>query len=397
MIDDGHRPWLPLAGAMTPHLDDLQDTLKDGLALENGPESTALCRFRRLARREIGTDDYVIELAHTFGCMIAHSVITEDSPSPWADRAATVLGDQSPALHHALSPLLFENSRFQPRFDALEDVVRDEIAHLDVDLDQLPYLYEAIVSASSANARRSGGVYYTPLALVSFIVRSVDELLIDEFGLPAGLADEGGRKGPFLRFLDPAMGTGLFLFEIVDRIAERLGDLWRDEGLDEADIARRWTDYVQTSLAGRLQGYDICLAPIILAHLELARRLRARGCHTSGPVGFHWANPLDAEFGPDLFAPHRHTVIVGNPPYRSVSSHQNSWLDGLLDDYRQTPTGPMEERGNRNQLQDDYVKFLRLADHGVGSAGIVAMVTNSSFYEGPWFRAMRYQLMKSSD
>ena len=40
----------------------------------------------------------------------------------------------------------------------------------------------------NAVLRKSRGVYYTPQPVVSFIVRSVDEVLKRDFNLPLGLA-----------------------------------------------------------------------------------------------------------------------------------------------------------------------------------------------------------------
>lgn len=88
-------------------------------------------------------------------------------------------------------------------------------------------------------------------------------------------------------------------------------------------------------------------------------------------------------------------MIIGNPPYKSVSLNRGEWIKNLVGDYLLLPEGPMEERGNRNQLQDDYVKFYRLAHKLTQRAGVVGFITNSSYLGGPWFRGMRYQLLQT--
>ena len=78
------------------------------------------------------------------------------------------------------------------------------------------------------------GVFYTPKPVVSYIVRSVDELLRTEFGLEDGLADtatwgdmvqrmdgleipEGASADQgFVQILDPATGTGTLLIGVHD-------------------------------------------------------------------------------------------------------------------------------------------------------------------------------------
>jgi predicted helicase len=42
--------------------------------------------------------------------------------------------------------------------------------------------------------RKSRGVWYTPEPVVNFIVRAVDDILKDEFGLKDGLADTSKTK-----------------------------------------------------------------------------------------------------------------------------------------------------------------------------------------------------------
>ena len=103
----------------------------------------------------------------------------------------------------------------------------------------------------------------------------------------------------------------------------------------------------------------------------------------------------EAEAVDEIKRKQRFTVVIGNPPYKSVSLNRGAWIRKLVDDYLQLPNGPMQERGNRNQLQDDYVKFYRLAHKLTRTIGIVGLITNSSYLRGPWFRGMRYQLLRT--
>ena len=51
------------------------------------------------------------------------------------------------------------------------------------------YFYERFLAAYNRHAKRARGVFYTPHELVSFIIHRTDQMLCDEFSLPAGLAD----------------------------------------------------------------------------------------------------------------------------------------------------------------------------------------------------------------
>src|SRR5699024_10533574 len=55
--------------------------------------------------------------------------------------------------------------------------------------DPFLHFYETFLSAYTPDKRKSRGVWYTPEAVVNFIVRAVDEVLQTEFGLADGLAD----------------------------------------------------------------------------------------------------------------------------------------------------------------------------------------------------------------
>lgn len=392
----GHRPWLSLASALSPHVDELQRALERGLLRQRAPERRSFALLDAWAHRELTEPQWSREVARAIVVLYIHSAFTGKP----IHRSGHTLEDQSPTLWAGLAPLLVEDGAAGSILDGIAPLIEVTRQKDPLAIEGLPYLCEALTSAQDADERRARGVFYTPQELVAFIVASVDQVLIEAFELPEGLADTSdvcGEGQPFLRFLDPAMGTGLFLLEIVESTLGRMETEARKEGLDGDALAKALATYVQTSLAPRISGYEFSLAPIVFAHLELGHRLEKKGCTAIGPVDFRWANPLDAHYGPMLMAPGSQRVIVGNPPYRSASSHANDWLDGLLNHYRQTPSGPMQERGNRNQLQDDYVKFLRVSEHAIAGLGIVAMVTNSSFYEGPWFRAMRYQLMESVD
>ena len=112
-------------------------------------------------------------------------------------------------------------------------------------------------------------------------------------------------------------------------------------------------------------------------------------------LGFLPALAHEAEAVNEIKRKRRFTVVIGNPPYKSISLNRGGWIRKLVDDYLQLPKGRMEERGNRNQLQDDYVKFYRLAHKLTRTMGVVGLITNSSYLRGPWFRGVRYQLLRT--
>ena len=70
----------------------------------------------------------------------------------------------------------------------MEAVVRD-FGDRNPQDDPVIHFYEHFLAAYDKKQKVSRGVFYTPRAVVSYIVRSVDELLRTEFGLEDGLTD----------------------------------------------------------------------------------------------------------------------------------------------------------------------------------------------------------------
>ena len=84
--------------------------------------------------------------------------------------------------------------------------------------DPFIYFYEDFLKAYDKETRKARGVYYTPPPIVNFIVRAVDDILKDRFGIADGLADH--RR---VTVLDFACGTGTFLLEVFERIFDNIG------------------------------------------------------------------------------------------------------------------------------------------------------------------------------
>jgi hypothetical protein len=83
--------------------------------------------------------------------------------------------------------------------------------------DPVIHFYEDFLREYDADLRKKLGAYYTPQPVVKFIVRSVDFLLTQEFGLINGLADTTKTPNGIhkVQILDPAVGTGTFLSAVI--------------------------------------------------------------------------------------------------------------------------------------------------------------------------------------
>lgn len=326
----------------------------------------------------------------------------------------------------------------------MEAVVRD-FGDRNPQEDPVIHFYEHFLAAYDKKQKVSRGVFYTPRPVVSYIVRSVDELLRTEFGLADGLADDTtwsemvmrheNMEIPdgtppdqaFVQILDPATGTGTFLVEVIDLIRKTMGKKWTDQGHGENKILALWNDYVPNNLLPRLHGYELLMAPYAIAHLKIGLKLyetgyrfesdeRARVYLTNAlePAGeeqltldFLPALSHEAQAVNEIKRKQRFTVVIGNPPYAGLSSNMGPWIDGILkgrlpdgtatESYYHVDGEPLGEK--KVWLQDDYVKFIRLSQwllDGTG-AGVHAYISNHGYLDNPTFRGMRWSLMQSFD
>ena len=205
----------------------------------------------------------------------------------------------SPFLKEMMSTFLGLNSRKgKIDFDELgiadvTDILQSPDTHMEAVLrdfgnktrgeDPVIHFYERFLTGYDKQKKIQRGVFYTPQPVVSYIVRSVHELLQTEFGLEDGLAstvtwgemiggdalprvpnipaeppaqtkdgaaqqggptglrlppltDEPGEKRtispdePFVQILAPATGTATFLVEVIEVIHRHLGAKWNKGG-----------------------------------------------------------------------------------------------------------------------------------------------------------------------
>ena len=312
--------------------------------------------------------------------------------------------------------------------------------------DPVLHFYETFLAAYESSLRKSRGVYYTPEPVVNFIVRSVNDILVNEeiFDLEYGL---GNRK---VTILDPATGTGTFLYAVIKQIRDNVAKY----GVD------KWNSFLRDAkLLKRLFGFELLMTPYTIAHLKLSLLL--------GDLGYKFApeerlkiyltNALEAGIKSGELIPGitqiiaeessqaakvkteiSVTVVLGNPPY-SVSSQNASKRKRVLNQderyladieytgsawnriYKTGKAGKtitelthigellelykakvrLEGEKNIQPLDDDYIKFIRFAQYQIENnaqnAGIIGFITNHSYLNGLIHRGMREELLKYFD
>ena len=294
--------------------------------------------------------------------------------------------------------------------------------------DPVIYLYEEFLEKYDPGQRRELGTYYTPIPVVSAIVRLVDEVLRQRLGFVDGIADQetwgewAERSGlpavpegvdpnePVIGMIDPATGTGTFLLSwLRTALAEH-----PDVG---ADLVLR-----------QMSAIELSMASYAVAHLKLGLELPAdHRAHERLPIFLsdalagrrpgHFAELADPIAEESASAEHvrldsPRTVVIGNPPYlRTSASAEGAPLGGMIRQGEHGSSGliraftaPLTAAGlgvHAKNLYNLYVYFWRWAiwktceqHHG---PAVIGMITASSFLTGPGFAGMREVLRREFD
>lgn len=310
---------------------------------------------------------------------------------------------------------------------ALHDLLKD-FGKFTARNDPFLHFYETFLAEYNPAKRKARGVWYTPEPVVNFIVRAVDDVLKREFGLPDGLADtskvtvdwdtgQTDNKGKpvtirkdvhRVQVLDPATGTGTFLAEVIKLVAGRV------QGIAPG----QWSNYVETDLIPRLHGFELLMASYAMCHMKLDMMLTEMGYKPSAippRLSVYLTNSLEEGERVEQTLPFARWVseeargantikrdqpimcVIGNPPYSGISHNNGAWITGLIEDYKYVDGVHFGER--KHWLQDDYVKFIRFAEHMIekNGEGVLGFISNHGYLDNPTFRGMRWHLMQTFD
>lgn len=343
-------------------------------------------------------------------------------------------------VEQSVSALKFDNefldaiySRFRDDSDGVVDVdelglneLAEELAATDVDElladfgadnqrdDPVVYFYEEFLAQYDPEQRKNLGAFYTPLPVVRYIVKTVDDAL-KSFDLPLGVADsttwaeyakahpdiavpkKANPEDAVVSMFDPANGTGTFLVEWIRQARRNAGTAGEAAALAHASAC------------------EISLASYAVSHLKVSldiseelrdeARLPIYLGDTLGPKQPHvfegMADPISTEgaHADEVKYDWNHNVLIGNPPYDRDASDRGGFIlapqeggralfDDVLDDAKKHVIF-----SHTKSLNDLYVYFWRWAiwkvfEENAGPA-LVSMVTNSNWLTGKGFLGLR--------
>lgn len=435
----GHREGIRSAAALSKRMAEVAQEVRDEVK----------------SLYEVETDEGPIRKLYT---EVQQHLLADLTPERFADVYAQtmVYGLLTARIAHpeqfqADQPILamrFENqfldaiyARFRDESEDVIDVdelglseLAEELAATDVDElladfgtdnqrdDPVVYFYETFLTDYDPEQRRNLGAFYTPIPVVRYIVKTVDDAL-KSFGLPLGVANTttwgeylaahpgvtippGCAPGDaVVSMLEPAGGTGTFLVEWLRRGKANAGEAGLGSALAHAaaleiSLASYAVSHLKVSLELPDELREQARLPIYLADTLAPRRPQVFE-ELEDPVSVEGRLAEEVKFG------HNHNVIVGNPPYdRDASalggfilapqSDGRSLFDDILDDAKKHVIFSYTK-----SLNDLYVYFWRWAiwkvfEENTGPA-VISMITSSSWLAGPGFLGLRRLVREVAD
>jgi len=423
----------------------IKDVLNNTLKVDAGLQSELAGQFKAFREHlihDITAEDFADIYAETIAYGMFAARLHDHTPETFSrQEALDLLPKSNPFLRSLFSYIAGPDldDRIRWIIDDLANVfqaadvkkIMAGFGELTGRKDPFLHFYETFLAAYNPAKRKARGVWYTPEAVVNFIVRAVDEVLQTEFGLPMGLADtskvtvdwetgQTDKKGKRetirkevhrVQILDPATGTGTFLAEVIKQIAPKITGV----------APGMWSSYIEKDLIPRLHGFELLMASYAMCHMKLDMILTEMGYKPTGTpprLSVYLTNSLEEGEPANQSLPFaqwlsnevkkaneiKHDMpimcVIGNPPYSGESANKGDWIMGLMEAYKKEPGGreKLKER-NPKWINDDYVKFIRFSEHLIekNGEGVLGFITNHGYLDNPTFRGMRWHLMKTFD
>ncbi len=302
-----------------------------------------------------------------------------------------VIAREIETVIHALTSHTFSRLEFLGSLDRFYKAI-EQTAESISDFTQKQYflntVYEQFFQGFSVKVADTHGIVYTPQPIVDFMVKSVEQILRNEFD--TSLSDNG------VHVIDPFVGTGNFIVRVMREILKtKLQDKYSHELhcneilLLPYYVASMNIEHEYYEATGTYQPFEgICLVDTFdLVEMKNRDQLLLFTPENTKRVEKQKETPM--------------FVIIGNPPYNigqvnENDSNKNRKYETLDKRVAETYAGD-SHASSKKPLSDPYVKAIRWASDRIGDQGIVAFVTNNSFLDGIAFDGMRKHLTDDYD
>lgn len=235
-------------------------------------------------------------------------------------------------------------------------------------------LYDKFFRRAFPRTTEKLGIVYTPVEIVDFIIHSVNEVLQSEFGQTLGSSG--------VHIIDPFTGTGTFITRLLQ------------SGLiAPEEMEHKFRHEIHANEIVLLAYYIAAINIEAVYHgLQGGEYVPFEGICLTDTFQMYESDDLISHYMPDNSERRKRQkatdirVIVGNPPYSEGQSNANDnnanvtypTLDGRIrETYAARTTA-----SKKNSLYNSYIRAIRWASDRIGSAGVVAYVSNAGWIDG---------------
>ena len=253
-------------------------------------------------------------------------------------------------------------------------------------------LYDKFFSKGFKETTQRLGIVFTPVEVVDFIVKSVDDVLKKHFG--KAIEDEG------VHILDPFTGTGTFIVRTLHYLKDKLAN----GEITLADVTRKYTQ--------ELHANEIVLLSYYIAAINIESTFAEINHEEYKPFeGIVLTDTFesteqedsldDSFFGTNDERLKRQqevpiTAIIGNPPYsggQQSSNDNNENMSYEILDMKIKKTYVENSKSNNNNYSyDSYIRAIRWSSDRLSGQGVIGFVSNASFIDSQSADGLRHSL-----
>lgn len=255
-------------------------------------------------------------------------------------------------------------------------------------------LYDKFFSTAFKSTTERLGIVFTPIEVVDFIIKSVDDILKKYFG--KSLSSEG------VHVLDPFTGTGTFIVRTLTYLKEQM-----DAGeISLSDITRKFTQ--------ELHANEIVLLSYYIAAINIEATFDDINGENQDYTPFEGIVLTDtfetteneSTFDDSYFGNNDErlkkqqkvpiTAIIGNPPYKKGQSNENDnnknlEYPNLFESVKNTYI-KNSKSSSLLSMYDSYILSIRWASNRLKKLGVISFVSNGSYIDSKSADGLRKSL-----
>lgn len=356
------------------HIDQIKAILENP---QNQRQIHAFNAFANELRDDLNnaiSDDEVVE-------MLAQHLITKPVfDALFANENFTKHNPMSQALQSTVEQLGLNNAAETKQLKEFYESIQTRVSNIQSPEGKqkiIKELYDSFFNKAFPKMAERLGIVYTPVEVVDFIIRSVEDVLNQEFS--ASLADKG------VQIIDPFTGTGTFITRLLQSgiiSPEKLPEKYKEIHANEIVLLAYYIAAIniESVYHALIQNNDnsniyypfegICLADtfqmyekedlvdeILVVNSKRRKKQKA----------------LDIK------------VIFGNPPYSSGQESANDNNANIayphLDKRIENTYDKFSTAKLKTALYDSYIRAIRWASDRIGNSGVIGFVTNGGYLE----------------